>query len=238
MGKQATPKAGGAIVKKQASWKTKPVMGQRKNEKKRGEIASAVDLRQPKEPDPLEAWIQQILGELEKIRTTGLPLYHVAQVASLRSDSLEVGNALFHQWHESFPRLLNQDCETFDAPFLDVHGKVSIEGRIEHLFEEHEGTTESIVRHIAAFDCSTHRTLVWLDFLDGFGDDPMDVFDGTLTIDMMIANSKDIDDGATVAGAMEDLRKTEEQLQEAFTEIEVQGQRLEATSVQLAEKES
>jgi len=150
MGKQATPKAGGAIVKKQASWKNKPAMGQRKNEKKRGEIASAVDLRQPKEPDPVEAWIQQILGELEKIRTTGLPLHHVAQVAALRSDSLEVGNALFQRWHESFPRLWNQDCETFDAPFLDVHGKVSIEGRIEHLFEEHEGITESIVRHIAA----------------------------------------------------------------------------------------
>src|SRR6056300_1217530 len=149
MGKQATPKAGGAIVKKQASWKTKPVMGQRKNEKKRGEIATSVDLRQPREPDPAERLVQKMLSDLEKIRTNGLPLPHVARVAALQSESLEVGNTLYQQWHKTFPRLWNQDCETFDAPFVDVHGKVSIEDRIEHLFEQHEGITDSIVRHIA-----------------------------------------------------------------------------------------
>jgi len=66
-----------------------------------------------------------------------------------------------------------------------------------------------------------------LDFLDGFGEDPLDIYDGTLTIDLNIANSKDIDDGATVAGAMEDLRATEAQLEDAFTEIEIQGQQIE-----------
>src|SRR6056300_1072655 len=130
-----------------------------------------------------------------------------------------------------------------------------------HLREPNQAHTDKLLRtwiSMSDIQSARNRNLQWnpytlsarpsdgngqnlddgLDFLDGFGDDPMDVFDGTLTIDMMIANSKDIDDGATVAGAMEDLRKTEEQLQEAFTEIEVQGQRLEATSVQQAEKES
>ncbi|CAJ1956174.1 unnamed protein product, partial [Cylindrotheca closterium] len=40
-----------------------------------------------------------------------------------------------------------------------------------------------------------------IDFLDGFGSDPLDVGEAKLEFDMDMADAKDIDDGATVAGA-------------------------------------
>lgn len=55
-----------------------------------------------------------------------------------------------------------------------------------------------------------------LEFLDDSWDDPTDIFDGTLEIDMDMADAKDIDDSATVAGAMDELRKRESQLEDAF----------------------
>src|SRR6056300_329134 len=43
------------------------------------------------------------------------------------------------------PMLLwNQECETYDSFFLDVHGRITIEDQVDYLFEQHEGITESI----------------------------------------------------------------------------------------------
>ena len=57
------------------------------------------------------------------------------------------------------------------------------------------------------------------DFLDahlGLGfEDPTDVFDGELTIDLNLANAKCLDDGATVAGAYHDRMAAQRQLAEA-----------------------
>ena len=59
-----------------------------------------------------------------------------------------------------------------------------------------------------------------IDFLDGFGSDPLDVAEAMLEFDMEMADAKDIDDGATVAGAMDELLEKDSQLEAAITEIE------------------
>jgi len=59
-----------------------------------------------------------------------------------------------------------------------------------------------------------------IDFLDGFGSDPLDVGEALLEFDMEMADAKDIDDGATVAGAMDELLEKDSQLEAAITEIE------------------
>ncbi|CAJ1967895.1 unnamed protein product, partial [Cylindrotheca closterium] len=57
-----------------------------------------------------------------------------------------------------------------------------------------------------------------IDFLDGFGSDPLDVAKAKLEFDMEMADAKDIDDGATVAGAMDELLEKDSQLEAAITE--------------------
>ena len=57
-----------------------------------------------------------------------------------------------------------------------------------------------------------------LDFLD-FGADILDSFRGLLSFDLEKANAKDIDDGATVAGAMDDYMETQAQLKDAMKNI-------------------
>ncbi|CAJ1939555.1 unnamed protein product, partial [Cylindrotheca closterium] len=59
-----------------------------------------------------------------------------------------------------------------------------------------------------------------IDFLDEFGSDPLDVAEAKLEFDMEMADAKDIDDGATVAGAMDELLEKDSQLEAAITEIE------------------
>ncbi|CAJ1970118.1 unnamed protein product, partial [Cylindrotheca closterium] len=59
-----------------------------------------------------------------------------------------------------------------------------------------------------------------IDFLDGFGSDPLDVAEAKLEFDMEMADAKDINDGATVAGAMDELLEKDSQLEAAITEIE------------------
>ncbi|CAJ1960549.1 unnamed protein product [Cylindrotheca closterium] len=59
-----------------------------------------------------------------------------------------------------------------------------------------------------------------IDFLDGFGSDPLDIAEAKLVFDMEMADAKDIDDGATVAGTMDELLEKDSQLEAAITEIE------------------
>ena len=55
-----------------------------------------------------------------------------------------------------------------------------------------------------------------LDFLMGVDDDPMEHVEGTLHIDVNMASVRDIDDGATVAGALDELREAQEGLVSAL----------------------
>lgn len=72
-----------------------------------------------------------------------------------------------------------------------------------------------------------------LEFLEDSMDDPTDVFDGTLELDLEMADAKDIDDGATVTGALDEIRERESQLEDAFQEIEVKDRKLYETNVTL-----
>ena len=64
-----------------------------------------------------------------------------------------------------------------------------------------------------------------LDFLD-FGSDILDSFRGLLAFDLDMANAKDIDDGGTVAGAMDDFIETQAQLQDALLQVAIQDEAL------------
>ena len=81
---------------------------------------------------------------------------------------------------------------------------------------------------------STKSYSDFLAELDDLGfDDPTDVFDGTLTIDLEMAEAKCIDDGATVAGALNDQLETKLQLEEAHAELEEKDAEIEEKDAQL-----
>ena len=68
-----------------------------------------------------------------------------------------------------------------------------------------------------------------LDFLLTMEDDPMDRAEGTLHLDVNMASVRDIDDGATVAGALDELREAQEGLATALE----QNDQLQDANVQL-----
>lgn len=75
-----------------------------------------------------------------------------------------------------------------------------------------------------------------LEFLDNSMDNPTDVFDSTLELDLKMADTKDIDDGA---GALDEIRERKSQLEDAFQEIEVKDQQLyEANATIIWEREA
>ncbi|CAJ1952643.1 unnamed protein product [Cylindrotheca closterium] len=75
-----------------------------------------------------------------------------------------------------------------------------------------------------------------LEFLDDVMEDATDVYDGQLSIDLDMANNKDIDDGKTVTGMMDEMQEREQQLEDAFNEIEIQDNALEAQERALAQQ--
>ena len=77
-----------------------------------------------------------------------------------------------------------------------------------------------------------------LDFLEGFGEDPTAVFNGTLEFDLEMADAKDIDAGATVAGVMDELRETEAQLADAHAELDAKDAALDEKDAALGAKDA
>ncbi|CAJ1969844.1 unnamed protein product [Cylindrotheca closterium] len=75
-----------------------------------------------------------------------------------------------------------------------------------------------------------------LEFLDNVMEDATDVYDGQLSIDLDMANNKDIDDGKTVTGMMDKMQEPEQQLEDAFNEIEIWDNALEAQERALAQQ--
>ncbi|CAJ1933705.1 unnamed protein product, partial [Cylindrotheca closterium] len=75
-----------------------------------------------------------------------------------------------------------------------------------------------------------------LEFLDDVMEDATDVYDGQLLIDLDMANNKDIDDGKTVTGMMDKMQEREQQLEDAFNEIEIRDNALEAQERALAQQ--
>ena len=55
-----------------------------------------------------------------------------------------------------------------------------------------------------------------LEFLEDVIEDTTDVYQGHLSIDMDMANAKDIDDGQTVTGMLDEMQEREQQLKDAI----------------------
>ena len=71
------------------------------------------------------------------------------------------------------------------------------------------------------------------EFLEGC-EDPLDILEARLTLDPEMAAIKDIDDGATVAGEMDELREAESLLEDAMLEISIHKDALDQTRRQSA----
>ncbi|CAJ1958334.1 unnamed protein product [Cylindrotheca closterium] len=74
------------------------------------------------------------------------------------------------------------------------------------------------LRAIEASDQST-KVEEALEFLDDVIEDTTDVYQGQLLIDMDMANAKDIDDGQTVTGMLDEMQEREQQVEDAFVDI-------------------
>ncbi|CAJ1959276.1 unnamed protein product [Cylindrotheca closterium] len=59
-----------------------------------------------------------------------------------------------------------------------------------------------------------------LEFLDDVIEDTTDIYQGQLSIDMDMANAKDIDDRKTVTGMLDEMQQRERQLEDAFAKLD------------------
>ncbi|CAJ1943995.1 unnamed protein product [Cylindrotheca closterium] len=75
-----------------------------------------------------------------------------------------------------------------------------------------------------------------MEFLDDVMEDTTDVYNGQLSIDLDMANNKDIDDGKTVTGMMDKMQEQEQQLEDAFNEIKIWDNALEDQERALAQQ--
>ncbi|CAJ1946068.1 unnamed protein product [Cylindrotheca closterium] len=75
-----------------------------------------------------------------------------------------------------------------------------------------------------------------LEFLDDVIEDTTDVYQGQLSIDMNMANAKDIDDRKTVTGMLDEMQERERQLEDAFIEIKARDHALAAKEEALAQQ--
>ncbi|CAJ1945422.1 unnamed protein product [Cylindrotheca closterium] len=77
-----------------------------------------------------------------------------------------------------------------------------------------------------------------LEFLDDVIEDTTNVYQGQLSIDMDMANAKDIDNGQTVTGMLDEMQEREQQLEDAFLEIEACDNALAAKDQALAQQKA
>ncbi|CAJ1955381.1 unnamed protein product [Cylindrotheca closterium] len=73
-----------------------------------------------------------------------------------------------------------------------------------HLYEPTLTKTEQALLEATASPDAVEEAL---EFLDDVMEDAMDVYDGQLSIDLDMANNKDIDDGKTVTGMMDKMQE-------------------------------
>ncbi|CAJ1933445.1 unnamed protein product, partial [Cylindrotheca closterium] len=93
------------------------------------------------------------------------------------------------------------------------------------------------LRAIEASDQST-KVEEALEFLDDVIEDTTNVYQGQLSIDMDMANAKDIDDGQTVTGMLDEMHEREQQLEDAFVEIKARDNALAAKDQALAQQKA
>ena len=93
---------------------------------------------------------------------------------------------------------------------------------------------------LRAIEATEHSDMVeeTLEFLDDVIEDTTDVYQGHLSIDMDMANAKDIDDGQTVTGMLDEMQEREQQLEDAIVEIEARDNALAAKEHALAQQKA
>ncbi|CAJ1946157.1 unnamed protein product [Cylindrotheca closterium] len=108
-----------------------------------------------------------------------------------------------------------------------------------HLYEPTLTKTDQALRKWvpqSEISMAQHAVEEALEFLDNVMEDATDVYDGQLSIDLDMANNKDIDDGKIVTGMMDKMQEPEQQLEDAFNEIEIWDNALEAQERALAQQ--
>ncbi|CAJ1967248.1 unnamed protein product [Cylindrotheca closterium] len=135
------------------------------------------------------------------------------------------------------PFLIHHLCELTNTQADRVLGKWIPKSEIQATRRKCLVWCTNTLRAIEASDQST-KVEEALEFLDDVIEDTTDVYQGQLSIDMDMANAKDIDDGQTVTGMLDEMHKHEQQLEDAFVEIEACDNALAAKDQALAQQKA
>ncbi|CAJ1950992.1 unnamed protein product [Cylindrotheca closterium] len=77
-----------------------------------------------------------------------------------------------------------------------------------------------------------------MEFLDNVIEDTINVYQGQISINMDMASAKDIDDGQTVTGMLDEMHEREQQLEDAFVGIKACDNALAAKDQALAQQKA
>ncbi|CAJ1945750.1 unnamed protein product [Cylindrotheca closterium] len=135
------------------------------------------------------------------------------------------------------PFLIYHLCELTDTQADRVLGKWIPKSEIQATRLKCLVWCTNTLRAIEASDQST-KVEEALEFLDDVIEDTTDVYQGQLSIDMDMANAKDIDNGQTVTGMLDEMHEREQQLEDAFVEIEARDNALAANDQALAKQKA
>ncbi|CAJ1935692.1 unnamed protein product, partial [Cylindrotheca closterium] len=135
------------------------------------------------------------------------------------------------------PFLIHHLCELTDTQTDRVFGKWIPKSEIQATRPKRLVWCTNTLRAIQASDQST-KVEEALEFLDDVIEDTTDVYQGQLSIDMDMANAKDIGDGQTVTGMLDEMQECEQQLEDAFVEIEARDNALAAKDQALAQQKA
>jgi hypothetical protein len=98
-------------------------------------LSDPVDLRQPKDPDPLHEVGDQIVKWLQD---DCLTLEFLSQFTQAAKDEILQGNERFREMQEKFAKHWRHDFQKYDDPFPDYHGVTSVEQALNLVIEDNE----------------------------------------------------------------------------------------------------
>ena len=133
----------------------------KKNGEKQAKNASDVDLRQPKDRDPIDP-IQNsyvdLLEALTPLFSNGLFSSELVSIGMELAVDFSPGNELFDHWLDKHTEMWNQPCDCFDAPYDDFDGMHTVESKVELLFEQ-LGEWEHVLHLLAtSFDVDSAKS--------------------------------------------------------------------------------
>lgn len=119
--------------------------GKRKQDKRSSDGQESTDLRQPKDPDPVdvvEAEVQAILGH-------PITLSYLRNLCNDAVDELHQGNECFRAFHDLFASKFSQTCEQFDAPFNGPNGESTCEDFMNDIVSMQKGNMRGLIDLLA-----------------------------------------------------------------------------------------